>query len=314
MKQSPNNMADKKFKVTLENLLKKDSRLVDGNKELNLAMIRELVDKTDEKLIELLLSNGDIKKKFFMKVKEVLVFKQSDFKFFLDANQIDNSYTEYENKIGLSSRSYLLKDIGDVVLNFPFKDCVLEGGQSTEEGIDVYFEYNEEKEKYEIEEAQRKEIFFNEVLAQDEIDRLFEPKAFTNIKKYTPKGEEKIKTFSRNENGMIFDNLIIRGNNLLALNSLKEVYTGKVKLIYIDPPYNTGNDSFKYNDKFNHSSWLVFMKNRLEASKQLLAADGFLCIHLDDNEVSYLKVLCDEIFGRDNFINTISEEILIHLV
>src|ERR1035437_5992283 len=116
-------MSDNTFKTTLESLLKKDIRLIDKDKELNLAMIRELADKTDEKLIELLLNNGETKKKFFLKVKDVVVFKQHDFKFFLDANQIDNSYTAYENKIGLSGNSRLLKDSGDVVLNFPYKDC-----------------------------------------------------------------------------------------------------------------------------------------------------------------------------------------------
>ncbi|MBI5892702.1 MAG: hypothetical protein HZB79_03445 [Deltaproteobacteria bacterium] len=162
-------MADKNFKSSLETLLKKDSRLVDKDKELNLAMIRELADKTDEKLIELLLSNEEATKKFFLTVKNVLVFKQHDFKFFLDANQIDNSYTDYENRIGLASGNRLLKDSGDVVLNFPFKDCVLEGGQSTEEGTDEYFLYNEEKDKYEVKVTKRKEIFFNEVCTSPEI-------------------------------------------------------------------------------------------------------------------------------------------------
>lgn len=292
-------MANKKFKDTLETLLKKDSRLVDKNKELNLAMIRELADKTDEKLIDLLLSNDETTKKFFLKMKNIFVFKQHDFKFFLDANQIDNSYTDYEIRIGLASGNRLLKDSGDVVLNFPFKDCVLEGGQSTEEGTDEY--YALEGNEYSLKKASRKEIFFNEVLAQDEIDRLEEPKAFTNIIKYTQKGEEKIKSFTRDENGIISDNLIIKGNNLLALHSLKTEFTEKIKLIYIDPPYNTGTDSFAYNDKFNHSSWLTFMKNRLEIAKELLTNNGSIYVQLDYNEVHYCKVLMDEIFGKQNF-------------
>ena len=77
---------------------------------------------------------------------------------------------------------------------------------------------------------------------------------------------------------------------------------GKVKLIYIDPPYNTGNDGFKYNDNFNHSSWLIFMKNRLEIAKALLSDDGVIFVQCDDNEQAYLKVLMDDIFGRDCFI------------
>lgn len=99
----------------------------------------------------------------------------------------------------------------------------------------------------------------------------------------------------------MLQNLLIKGNNLLALHSLKTRLAGKVKLIYIDPPYNTGNDSFKYNDNFNHSSWLVFMKNRLEVAKDLLADDGVIFVQIDDNEQAYLKILMDEIFGRENF-------------
>ncbi len=105
------------------------------------------------------------------------------------------------------------------------------------------------------------------------------------------------------------DNLLIKGNNLLALYSLLPKYRGRVKLIYIDPPYNTGNDGFKYNDKFNHSTWLVFMKNRLEVARQLLAEDGVIFVQIDDNEQAYLKVLMDEVFGRENFINHVSVKV-----
>lgn len=86
------------------------------------------------------------------------------------------------------------------------------------------------------------------------------------------------------------------------MHSLKEKYAKKVKLIYIDPPYNTGNDSFNYNDNFNHSTWLTFMKNRLEVAREFLRDDGVIFIQCDDNEQAYLKVLCDEIFGRENFV------------
>ena len=91
----------------------------------------------------------------------------------------------------------------------------------------------------------------------------------------------------------------------MALHSLKKEFAGRVKLIYIDPPYNTGNDSFNYNDSFNHSTWLVFMKNRLEIARELLKDDGVIFVQCDDNEQAYLKVLMDEIFGRENFVNEI---------
>jgi len=102
------------------------------------------------------------------------------------------------------------------------------------------------------------------------------------------------------------DNLIIKGNNLLALASLLKRFVGKVKCIYIDPPYNTGSDSFGYNDRFNHSSWLTFMKNRLELAKRMLIPDGVIFVHCDNNEQAYLKALLDEIFGREQFIETIT--------
>ena len=98
------------------------------------------------------------------------------------------------------------------------------------------------------------------------------------------------------------DNLLIKGNNLLALHSLKTRYAGKVKLIFIDPPYNTGNDGFQYNDRFRHSTWLTFMRNRLEAARELLSKDGLFWISLSDEEAHYCKILMDEIFGRDNFV------------
>jgi adenine-specific DNA-methyltransferase len=202
------------------------------------------------------------------------------------------------------------------VLDFPFKDCVLEGGQSTEEGVDTYFEYDEEKTKivkgkkvtepagYKEKQAKRKEVFFNQVLAHDEIDRLFEKKALVNWKRFTKDSDKKgetVKEIKRDENGLIKENLVIKGNNLLALHSLKSEFAGKIKLIYIDPPYNTENDGFVYNDNFNHSAWLTFMKNRLEVAKELLSDDGTIYIQLDYNEVHYFKVLMDEIFGRQNF-------------
>ncbi|MBB1554663.1 site-specific DNA-methyltransferase [Candidatus Gracilibacteria bacterium] len=104
------------------------------------------------------------------------------------------------------------------------------------------------------------------------------------------------------ENGELKQNLLIKGNNLVALHSLAERLAGKVKLIYIDPPYNTGNDGFSYFDRFNHASWLTFMKNRLEAARELLRDDGVIFVQCDDNEQAYLKVLMDEIFERENFI------------
>jgi adenine-specific DNA-methyltransferase len=157
---------------------------------------------------------------------------------------------------------------------------VLEGGQTKED-------------------SKRNEIFWNETLAPDQIDRLLDPKALTNFKKFDENGEHEIHEFSPD------DNYVIKGNNLLALHSLKKVFSGKVKLIYIDPPYNTGNDDFGYNDRFNHSAWLTFMKNRIQIARDLLSKDGSLWINIDDDEAHYLKVLADEVFKRENFVSNI---------
>ena len=120
-----------KFKSVLENILKKDKRLVDDNGELNANLIHEYASSLDEGLIDLLLNEKATRDKFFIKVKDVYVFKQNDFKFFLDENKIDNSYTQYANRIGLSAGGKFLKDIYDVVLDFPYKDCVLEGDRKS---------------------------------------------------------------------------------------------------------------------------------------------------------------------------------------
>lgn len=104
----------------------------------------------------------------------------------------------------------------------------------------------------------------------------------------------------------IFDNVLIHGDNLLALKALEADYAGKVKCVFIDPPYNTGSAFEHYDDGLEHSIWLGLMRDRLEIIRRLLTEDGTLWITIDDNEAHYLKVLCDEIFGRNNFINQIS--------
>lgn len=101
------------------------------------------------------------------------------------------------------------------------------------------------------------------------------------------------------------ENMLIQGDNLLALKALEQTYTGKVKCIYIDPPYNTGAAFEHYDDNLEHSTWLSLIKPRLEILRNLLSEDGSIWISIDDDEGHYLKVLCDEIFGRNNFINTV---------
>ena len=102
------------------------------------------------------------------------------------------------------------------------------------------------------------------------------------------------------------ENMLIHGDNLLALKALEKNFAGKIKCIYIDPPYNTGSAFEYYEDGLEHSEWLCMMKPRLEILRKLLREDGTIFIQIDDNEQAYLKVLCDEIFGRSNFVNMVS--------
>ena len=276
-------------------------------------ILLDLVEKTDPAIIGLLLGNDELKRHFFVEVNGVLVFKLQDFRFFLDKHSVNNSYTKYANRIGLTDGNRFLKDNSDIVLDFPFKDCVLNGGQSTEEGEEIYFKRNNSQPDDKTDDQlytkltrKRQEIFFNQTLAFDEIDRLFDAKAFSKFSRYTADGKQVVGEIKRHSDGTPAENLIIKSNNLIALHLLATQFKGKVKLIYIDVPFNTGNDSFAYNDKFNRSTWLTFMKNRLEAAKNLLTDDGVLFVHCDYNEDGYLRVLLDEIFTEDNFVANIA--------
>jgi len=104
----------------------------------------------------------------------------------------------------------------------------------------------------------------------------------------------------------IFDNRLIFGDNLLALKSLESEFSGKIKCVFIDPPYNTGSAFEHYDDGLEHSIWLSMMRDRLELIRRLLTEDGSLWVSVDDNEAHYLKVMCDELFGRDCFIADVS--------
>jgi len=276
------------FNSRLTGLLKKDSRFVDDDGELLIAAVQDRAWKIDHDLVKLLLSDKEIKAKFFEEIVGHWVFNLNTFiEYISQKNFLDNSYTRFRNRIGLTVGDKYLRERGEVALAWPYKDTVLEGGQTKED-------------------EKRKEIFFNEVLAEDEINRLLDPKAFTNFVRYTAKGKKPVKEFKRDENGIIRENLIIKGNNLLALHSLQHLFRGQVRLLYIDPPYNTGSDEFGYNDSFNRSSWLTFMKNRLEAAKVLLREDGVIFVQIDYRQLAYLKVLLDEVFKGGNFIGQIN--------
>lgn len=259
-------------------LLKTEIKYTSEDGKLLKASVYSDVMTMDEKLLSLLMSDETIKERFFKDINGTLIFDKQKFAWFIESKEfLPDSYTRYTNKIGLTHNGEFISKSNDIVLDFPYKDCVLEGGQDKDD-------------------QKRKEIFYNEIIASDEINRMLAPKVFTNVRRYTKEGVEENITFNEN------DNLIIKGNNLIALSSLLKRYEGEVKCIYIDPPYNTGNDSFNYNDSFNHSTWLTFMKNRLEIAKKMLSDDGVIFVHLDDKETHYCKVLMDSIFDRDNFI------------
>ena len=260
---------DKNFNSIIEATLNKDSRLIsqDGNLLKNEILLQEY------HTLKFLISNEILKKEFFKLIKDVYVFDISKFNDYIQNKYfLNDSYTKFKNKIGLNIGNKFLNEREDVSLVFPFKDCVLEGGQTK----------SEEK---------REEIFFNQILAKDEINRLLDKKILTkfeywdndSVKKNKTK---KIKSFNRDKKNQITDNLLIKGNNLLALHTIKHEFAGRIKLIYIDPPFNSGKkqDEFKYNDKFKHSTWLTFMKNRLEIARDLLSNDGSIYVNIDINE------------------------------
>ncbi len=244
--------------------------------------LETLILQNDEELLTFMLEDknaNDYKNAFFKTIANSLVFNQ---KALLECltKELENSFTRFENKIGLYSQGRPIKSSELVVLNFPFKDNVLLGNAKDNS-------------------TKSKELFYHEVLHKKEIDTLLKKKALCRFEMH---GEGDLESALKDKN----TNYLIKGNNLIALHSLKKKFAKQVKCIYIDPPYNTGNDSFNYNDNFNHSSWLVFMKNRLEVAREFLSDDGVIFVQCDDNEQAYLKVLMDEIFLRENFVGCIS--------
>ncbi|MGL2510235.1 DNA methyltransferase [Helicobacter pylori] len=240
--------------------------------------LETLILQHDEKLLTFMLEHenaNDYKKHFFKTIANSLVFNEKALLECLEIKELEKSFTRFKNKIGLFSQGGFIKSSGSVVLHFPFKDNVLLGNAKDNN-------------------TKSNELFYHEILHKKEIDTLLRKKALCHFEMH---GEGDLQSALKDRN----TNYLIKGNNLIALHSLKKKFAKQVKCIYIDPPYNTGNDSFNYNDNFNHSSWLVFMKNRLEAAREFLSDDGSIYINLDYNEVHYCKVLMDEIFGVENF-------------
>ncbi|WRD50484.1 site-specific DNA-methyltransferase [Helicobacter pylori] len=245
-----------------------------------------LILTADEKLLTFMLEHenaNDYKNAFFKTIANSLVFNEKALLECLEIKELEKSFTRFKNKIGLYSQGRPIKSSELVVLNFPFKDNVLLGNAKDNN-------------------TKSNELFYHEILHKKEIDTLLKKKALCHFEMH---GEGGLENALKDKN----TNYLIKGNNLIALHSLKKKFAKQVKCIYIDPPYNTGNDSFNYNDNFNHSSWLVFMKNRLEVAREFLSDDGVIFVQCDDNEQAYLKVLMDEIFLRENFVACLHVEL-----
>ena len=278
-------MDNKNLFIELEKLLRMESTYCTEDGVLLKNAIVEAALALRSELIAKLLSHDGLKRNFFTEVEGVLVFDKVKFqKFVMNKRFLPDSYTSFKNKVGLTNEDGdFLSESREVVLSWPYKDCVLEGGQTKED-------------------VKRNEVFWNEILAPDEINRLTEPKVLTNFKRYDVDGEHEVDSISMD------DNLIIKGNNLLALHSLKRKYAGKVKLIYIAPPYyftkHKESDSFNYNSNFRLSTWLTFMHNRLSVAKELLKNGGVILCHIKEDSVHWLKVLMEEIFKVENFVET----------
>ncbi|WP_407567354.1 site-specific DNA-methyltransferase [Limosilactobacillus fermentum] len=281
-------MIDSKIMETTKSILKEFGNTYFSDKgTLKRNKVIEDLDAYTPILMKALLANQLIHDTYTESVviddKSVEIFKLNQFiEMFTYKEYWQDSYTKFENKIGLTAGGKFIDETADVVLDFPFKDTVLKAGMTKEDQKDA------------------DEPFLHETIAKAEIDQLLEPKIFVNATKYDQENLDgtPVDTFDS-------ENFIIKGNNLIALHSLKERYAGKVKLIYLDPPYNKKGDSFLYNDRFSETSWLTFIKNRLEIAYSLLSNDGIIFIQSDDNEQAYLKLLTANIFGNDNFVATI---------
>ena len=287
---SADNVVSNPIDVLVEKL-KTDSRFVSKDGTILKNVLFDALYQNDAALIQLIREIPIFRDEYFTVLEDgTELFNHTKFGWLINNKQfLPDSYTRYANKIGLTEvngdQECLISQNNDVVLTFPFKDCILEGGQTKSEA------------------AVRKEIFYNTILTPDKIDTLLSTKAFSNPIRYTKDGAESIQEFGS-------DNLVIRGNNLLALYSLLNRYEGKVRCIYIDPPYyfaaTKSEDSFAYNSNFKLSTWLVFMKNRLEVARRLLSDDGAIFVQISDDGVAELHLLMKEIFGPSNFINKIT--------
>lgn len=266
----------------------KDKYFIDD--VVNKAKVIQDLDGYDAPLLEAFITNETINKNFTIDIAGTIVMQTNKLIELFEADEYwQDSYTKYSKKIGLTAGGKFIDESTDVVLDFPYKDTVLKASMS--------------KEDMDKNDLRPNEPFLNEVIAKEEIDVLLDKKILVNAKKYDENGVHDIDSFDEN------DNLIMKGNNLLALHTLKERYTGKVKMIYIDVPYyfieNKEYNAFKYNSNFKLSTWLTFLYNRITIAKELLHESGSIWVHVGEDGMHYLKIILDQCFGADRFIGTV---------
>lgn len=281
--------------TVINNLIKKTLKIFDEryfiDDKVNKAKVIQDIENYNISLLQSFLENEELKKYFTIEINGDIIFQTNKLIELFETDEFwKDSFTKYSKKIGLNVNNKFIDETQDIVLDFPYKDTILKANMS--------------KENMDKEDLKADEPFLNEIIAREEIDVMLDKKILVNVKKFSENGVNKVDTFNEKEN------LIIKGNNLLALHSIKKRYFEKVKTIFIDPPYffnsNKPDDTFAYNSNFKLSTWLLFLKNRLEIAKELLKEDGLIFITISSEGAHYLKVLIDEIFGRENFIADIT--------
>lgn len=266
------------IQVELAKELEKQSLcIVDG--KVSREAIRLHALKMDPELLSTVFQNEFLKAKFFVQAGESWIFDKISFEqLVFDKGFMPDSYTKYRSSIGLFDGREYTSESQEISLVWPFRDCVLEGGLAEDQ-------------------QSRQEIFWNQTLAAEEITVLLSPKAFKSIEFHNT--DESLSDFTQK-------NAVIRGNNLLALHSLKPKLGQSYDAVYIDPPYyfrqTKAGDTFAYNSNFKFSSWLTFMKNRLEVAKSLMKKDGLIFISISEDGLYHLKLVADEVFGADKFV------------
>ena len=216
--------------------------------------------------------------------------------------RVRDIYLEYDGVIGSPKITDIINEKEELTSQATVarilqrhKDDWLAAYTQFHEDKDVQLHFHQKDTVYDI----LNDKHYHEVFASDKIKKIYEAAQLINFTRYDQTGVTSVNDYTMR------DNLIIRGDNLIALHKLKSTFKHKVKLIYIDVPYNTERTNLSYADNQSRHQYLLMLKNRLEVARELLRKDGSIFLHCDDREQAYIKVLCDEVLGEENFINQI---------